>query len=80
VPLARAANTGISAMFDATGRECGRLALNTGGFLTCTVHPVSYLTFYAKYGDVFVWFCVFAALCALIFKDVYLRIPRRTSR
>jgi apolipoprotein N-acyltransferase len=79
VPLVRAANTGISAMFDATGHECGRLALNKGGFLTCTVHPMPYLSFYADYGDLFAWFCVFASLCALILKIVYLRIPRRTS-
>ena len=58
VPLARAANTGVSAIFDATGRECGSLALDRGGFLTCSVYPMSYLSFYVKYGDSFAWFCV----------------------
>ncbi|MGA2937952.1 MAG: apolipoprotein N-acyltransferase [Syntrophobacteraceae bacterium] len=80
VPLVRAANTGISAMFDATGQECGRLALNTRGFLTCSVHPMSYLSFYAKYGDLFAWFCFFATLCAIVFKIVHMRIIRRMSR
>jgi apolipoprotein N-acyltransferase len=80
VPFVRAANTGISAIFDATGRECGKLALNTEGFLTCTVHPVLYLSLYAKYGDVFVWFCVFVSLCAVVFEIVRLKILRRISR
>jgi len=80
VPLVRAANTGISAMFDATGREYGRVALNTRGFLTCSVRPMPYLSFYAKYGDVFAWFCVFASFCAFIFEMTYLRIRRRMPR
>jgi apolipoprotein N-acyltransferase len=77
VPLVRAANTGISAIFDATGRECGRIALNTSGFLTCSVRPMSYLSFYAKYGDLFAWLCVFATFCAFVYEIVYLRILRR---
>ena len=80
VPLVRAANTGISAMFDATGQECGRLALNTSGFLTCSVHPMSYLSFYAKYGDLFAWFCVFVTLCVIIFEIVNERLIRRIPR
>jgi apolipoprotein N-acyltransferase len=80
VPLVRAANTGISTAFDATGRECGRLALNTRGFLTCSVHPISYLSFYARYGDLFAWLCFFATAGAIIFKVFHSLVFRRTSR
>jgi apolipoprotein N-acyltransferase len=33
LPLARAANTGISALFDASGREAKRLGMDRQGFL-----------------------------------------------
>ncbi len=79
VPLVRSANTGISAMYDATGAELGRLALDTGGFLTHGVHPMPYLSFYARYGDVFAWLAVVAALCSLIGWMAYYRIRRRIS-
>ena len=79
VPLVRAANTGVSAAFDATGLELGRLALNTAGFLNCTVHPMPYLSFYAKYGDLFAWFAVIMTVCAFLFHFVYYRILRRKS-
>jgi apolipoprotein N-acyltransferase len=68
VPLARAANTGISAVFDATGREYGSLSLDRRGFLTCGVYPMSYLSFYVKYGDLFAWLCVFFSLCAIVLR------------
>jgi len=57
VPLIRAANTGISSIFDATGRACGAISLNQEGFLVCSVHPFRTLTFYVKWGDLFAWLC-----------------------
>ncbi|MCE5335815.1 MAG: apolipoprotein N-acyltransferase [Desulfobacteraceae bacterium] len=79
VPLARAANTGVSAVFDATGAELGRIPLNTGGFLTRNIHPMPFLSFYAKYGDIFAWFSVFAAVFALLYRFAYFKMYRRIS-
>ncbi|MEN6436977.1 MAG: apolipoprotein N-acyltransferase [Syntrophobacter sp.] len=66
VPLVRAANSGVSAAFDATGAEIGRIPLNERGFLTMSVRPMRMLTFYAKYGDLFAWFSVIVTLSALV--------------
>lgn len=67
VPLIRAANTGISTIFDATGRECGILSLNQPGFLVCTVRPVHLRTVYARWGDWFAWFCVLITLGCIVY-------------
>ncbi len=57
-PVVRAANTGISAIVDASGREQGALALNHEGFLVRAVRPIGIETFYARWGDGFAWICV----------------------
>ena len=75
VPLVRAANTGISSIFDATGRSCGTIPLNQEGFLVCPVHPFRTLTFYAKWGDLFAWLCVLTTAGGFL----YSLLMRRTS-
>ena len=75
VPLIRAANTGISSVFEATGRSCGVVPLSQEGFLVCAVHPFRTLTFYAKWGDLFAWLCTLAMVGGL----VYALLRRRSS-
>lgn len=57
VPFIRSANTGISAVFDATGRLLGTIPLNREGYLVRTVHPIRLETFYARWGDIFAYLC-----------------------
>ena len=64
LPLLRAANTGISAAFDADGRELGRIPLGQTGFLDIALPPPAPPTLYAEYGDTgyFGLLALFAAL------------------
>lgn len=52
VPLVRAANTGISAVFDPYGREIGRIGLNRQGVLDFRLpKPVENIPPYGRFGD-----------------------------
>jgi len=62
VGLARAANTGISALIQPTGEITARTGLFTMTQITGPVAPKLFRTFYARHGDVFAWAC--AALAA----------------
>jgi hypothetical protein len=53
--LIRAANQGVSAIFDPHGRVLGALPLGTEGVLTARVAPLAGLTPYARVGDAFGW-------------------------
>lgn len=61
VPMIRAANTGVSAIFDATGAECGSIPLGEMDSMVQTVRPFRTLTIYARLGDYFPWLCVLIA-------------------
>ena len=65
VPLIRCANTGISSIFDATGKSQGSISLGRKGYLVATVHPMHVVTVYAKWGDFFAWICVLSSLCII---------------
>ncbi|AXI45476.1 apolipoprotein N-acyltransferase [Sulfitobacter sp. SK012] len=51
VPLARSANTGISAMVDPWGRVTHSLALNTAGYVDAVLPKPRSATLYSRWGD-----------------------------
>lgn len=65
VPVARAANTGISGFIDARGNILQTSDIFTEAHLTSKLVPVSGKTFYTRYGDLFSYTCVFFALVLL---------------
>jgi apolipoprotein N-acyltransferase len=50
LPLMRAANTGISAAFDARGHELGRIGMQTAGTLVVPLPPPLPATPFARWG------------------------------
>ena len=73
LPLMRAANTGISAGFDAFGREEGRLGMNVDGSITVNLPGALPVTPFARFG-----LLIPAALSAATFGVGFAR--RRTSQ
>jgi len=65
VPVARAANTGVSGFIDAQGRILDSSSIFTRAYLTRRLTPGSFETFYTRYGDVFSYLCVFASIVLL---------------
>jgi apolipoprotein N-acyltransferase len=65
--IARAANTGISGFIDPLGRELAASDLYVDAQLTRSLPLLNTLTFYTRFGDVFVWglFLVFAPFAAV---------------
>ncbi len=60
--LVRAANTGISAIIDPTGRIEARSTLLEKATITGTVGFMDRNTFYSTYGDVFVYGCILGVI------------------
>ncbi len=65
-PVVRAANTGISIVFDQAGKVVARLGLNKEGVFTARIAPATSLTFYARFGDLFAWLNVVAIIALTI--------------
>jgi len=65
VPVARAANTGVSGFIDANGRILETSGIFTEAVLTRTLSAGAAKTFYTRYGDLFSYLCVLASLTAL---------------
>jgi apolipoprotein N-acyltransferase len=63
--LVRAANTGISAIIDPTGRIVARSTLFEKATLKGTVRFMNGNTFYSTYGDVFVYGCILGLILIL---------------
>lgn len=66
VPVARAANTGISGFIDTHGRILAASGIFTEATLTRTVRTGTVRTLYTKCGDLFAYLCVIAGSILLI--------------
>lgn len=66
--IARAANTGISALVDPLGRVTGRTDLFEPALLTGTLKAMSLATFYTKRGDLFALGCIFMTGVLLLYR------------
>jgi apolipoprotein N-acyltransferase len=66
VPVARAANTGISGFIDAKGRILDASGIFTEAVLTRALTPGTAKTFYTRHGDVFSWLCVLGTILTVV--------------
>ncbi|MGB0440634.1 MAG: apolipoprotein N-acyltransferase, partial [Paracoccaceae bacterium] len=65
LPVARAANTGISAMIDPYGRIVQALALNTDGFMDVQLPVAAPVTLYSRYGE-WIWIVLAGLALAIV--------------
>lgn len=65
-PVVRAANTGVSGFIDSNGKVLLTTPLFEKSVETLDIIKDSYRSFYSKYGDIFSYICIVAALFLLI--------------
>jgi apolipoprotein N-acyltransferase len=73
VPVARAANTGVSGFIDAQGNILATSDIFTEAWLTHTLTPGTKRSFYTTYGDLFSFACVIFCLIMMV------NIPKKTT-
>jgi apolipoprotein N-acyltransferase len=61
-------NSGITAAVDPYGRIVARAERNVRTALVAPYSPVSEITVYARYGDVFAWICVVISILAVFLR------------
>jgi apolipoprotein N-acyltransferase len=64
--VVRATTTGMSAIIDPVGRIRTQSALNREAVLNGEIAPLDVGTFYKRFGDVFAYACVVAAMILII--------------
>jgi apolipoprotein N-acyltransferase len=82
LPMARAANTGISAMFDPLGRKLADINLNTEGFVDVVVPQTQGRTIFAVLGNAsfgLLWL-LFAAWVVFSEHGLKIKLPKRQPK
>lgn len=78
-PFLVAANTGITANIDGTGRVLDRLPHRREGFILAEVKPDHRASFYARWGDLFAGGCALASLWWIIAGCVSMRKANKAA-
>jgi apolipoprotein N-acyltransferase len=66
VPVARAANTGVSGFIDSKGQVLAVSDIFTETYVTRTLKPGGTRTFYTRFGDAFSYLCCILSIIALV--------------
>ena len=70
-PIVRCANTGISMVVDEYGNILDRLDLNKKGNIDITIYPSNKITFYVRFGDIFIYFMMLVIVLSMFKKVRY---------
>jgi apolipoprotein N-acyltransferase len=64
--LLRSSNSGITSVVDPLGRITAQLPTFREDVLVATVQPLSLMSFYTRYGDLFAWLLVIASVALVL--------------